>query len=41
MLEMEPKWFMFETSSYEFGRRIRRIAKLNVNKVNVFLLYRI
>ena len=36
MSEMEPKWFMFETSSYAFGRRIRRFAKLNVNKVNFF-----
>ena len=34
--ETEPKWFMFETSSYVFGRRIRRFAKLNVNKVNIF-----
>ncbi len=39
--ETEPNWFMFETSSYAYGRRVRRIAKLNVNKVNFFLLYRI
>ena len=32
MSETEPKWFMFETSSYAFGRRIRRFAQLNVNK---------
>ena len=41
MSETEPKWFMFETSIYAFGRRIRRFAKLNVNKVNIVLLYRI
>ena len=33
----KPKWFVFETSCYAFGERIRRLAKLNVNKVN--LLY--
>ena len=36
MSETEPKWFIFETSSYAFGRRIRRFAKLNVSKVNLF-----
>ena len=41
MSETEPKVFMFETSSYAFDRRIRRSAILNVNKVNLFLLYRI
>ena len=41
MSETVLKWFMFETSSYAFGRRIRRFAKLNVNKVNLFLLCRI
>ena len=25
MSEIEPKWFMFEASSYAFGRRIRRL----------------
>ena len=41
MSETEPKWFMFETCSYAFGRRIRPFAKLNVKKVNICLLYRI
>ena len=41
MSEPEPKWFMFETSSYSFGRQICRLAKINVNKVNIILLYRI
>ena len=37
MSETEPKWFMFfETSSYAFGRRIRRFATLKVNKLNIF-----
>ena len=27
--ETELKWFMFETSCYAFGGRIRRFAKLN------------
>ena len=39
--ETEPRWFVFETSCYAFGGRIRRFTKLNVNKVNIFLLYRI
>ena len=34
--ETEPKWFVFETSCYAFGGRIRRFAKLNVNKVKNF-----
>ena len=34
--ETEPKWFMFETSCYAYGGRIRRFAKLNVNKVKIF-----
>ena len=37
MSETEPKWFMFETSSYAFRRRIRRFATLNVNRVNIFV----
>ena len=37
--ETDPKWFVFETSCYPFGGRIRRFAKLNVNRVNIFLLY--
>ena len=41
MTETEPKRFMFETSSYAFRRRIRRFAKLNVAKVNIFVLHRI
>ena len=39
--ETEPKWFMFETSCYGVGGRIRRFAKLNVNKVNIFVYYNI
>ena len=39
--ETVPMWFMFETSCYAFGGRIRRFAKLNVNKVNFVPLYRI
>ena len=39
--ETAPKWFMFETSCYAFGGRIRRFAELNLNKVNIVLLYRI
>ena len=35
MSETESKWFMFETSSYAFGGRIRRFATVNVNKVNI------
>ena len=31
--ETEPKWFVFEISCYAFGGRIRRFAKVNVNKV--------
>ena len=34
MSETVPQWFMFETSCYAFGGRIRRFTKLNVNKVN-------
>ena len=34
--ETEPKWFLFETSCYAFGGRIRGFANLNVNKVNIF-----
>ena len=34
--ETEPKWFVFEASCYAFGGRIRRFAKVNVNKVNIF-----
>ena len=37
--ETEPSWFVFETSCYAFGGVIRRFAKVNVNKVKVFLLY--
>ena len=36
MSEREPKWFLFATSSYAFGRRNSRFATLNVNKVNLF-----
>ena len=36
MSETEPKWFVFETSSYAFGGEIRRFAKVYVNKVNIF-----
>ena len=39
--ETEPKWFVFETSCYAFGGRIRRFATVNVNKVKFGLLYRI
>ena len=39
--ETEPKWLMFETFSYAFGRRIRHFTQLNVHKVNIFVLYRI
>ena len=39
--QTEPKWFMFESSSYGFGVRIRRFSKLNVNNVYMFLLYRL
>ena len=31
--EMEPKWFVFETSCDAFDDRIRRFAKIKVNKV--------
>ena len=34
--ETEPNWFVFETSFYAFGGRIRRLAKVNVNKLNIF-----
>ena len=38
--ETKPKWFEqrfeFETSCYALGRRIRRFAKVNVNKVITF-----
>ena len=34
MSEMEPRWFILETSSY-VGRVIRRFGKLNVGKVNI------
>ena len=37
--ETEPKCFVFETSCYAFGGRIRRFAKVNVNYVNIILLY--
>ena len=33
--ETEPKWFVFETSWYALGGRIRHFAKVNVNKVNI------
>ena len=33
--EMEAKSFVFETSFYVFGGRIRRFAKVNLNKVNI------
>ena len=39
--ETEPKWFMFGSSCYAFGGQIRRLAKFNVNRVNICLLYRI
>ena len=34
--KIEPKWFIFDTSCYAFGGRVRRVAKLNVNKLNFF-----
>ena len=37
----EPRWFVFKTSCYVFCGSIRRFAKVNVNKVNICLLYRI
>ena len=33
--ETEPKSFVFETSCHAFGGRLRRFAKVNVNKVNI------
>ena len=33
--ETEPKLIDFETSCYAFGGRIRRLAKVNVNKTNI------
>ena len=39
--ETDTKLFVFETSCYAFGGWICRFAKVNVNKVNIFLLYHI
>ena len=36
--ETEPKLFVFETSCYALGGRIRHFAKVNVNKVNTFII---
>ena len=36
--EKEPKCFVFETSWYVFGERIRRFAKVNVNKVKFYCI---
>ena len=33
--EADPKFFVFETSCYSFGGRIRHFAKVNMNKVNM------
>ena len=34
--ETESQWFVFETSCYAFGGRIRRFAKVSLNKLNLF-----
>ena len=35
---MEPKWVVLKTPSYAFGGRIRRCAKVKVNKVKTSII---
>ena len=41
MSEIEPKWFMFETSSYAFGKRIRRLWTTYAAECKSIMLFKV